>query len=139
MSGEALSFVMYGQPIGKASVRVVEHRAFMPTKTRNYMDMLGLIAKKAVREQHWEKTDRPVGLYVQSFYRIPKGKSKRWKAEALAGQILPTVKPDYDNILKIIGDSCTDIVYLDDKQICDGRNVKKYSEEPRVVVEFFRL
>ena len=46
----------------------------------------------------------------------------------------PTLKPDYDNIAKIIADSLNGIAYRDDAQIVDGYVRKFYSDKPRVVV-----
>ena len=35
-------------------------------------------------------------------------------------------KPDYDNFAKIIGDSLTGIIWVDDAQIFDGRVIKEF-------------
>jgi Holliday junction resolvase RusA-like endonuclease len=35
-------------------------------------------------------------------------------------------KPDYDNFAKIIGDSLTGVIWIDDAQIFDGRVIKEF-------------
>jgi Holliday junction resolvase RusA-like endonuclease len=61
--------------------------------------------------------DGPVWLGVKAYLPIPQSKSKGWKAEALAGVVRPTTKPDLDNLLKQIKDCMTGIMWLDDKQV----------------------
>lgn len=52
----------------------------------------------------------------------------------LQGKILPTKKPDCDNIAKIICDALNGVAYDDDKQIVALKVTKIYSDEPRVIV-----
>ena len=52
----------------------------------------------------------------------------------LQGKILPTKKPDCDNIAKIICDALNGVAYDDDKQIVALKVTKIYSAEPRVLV-----
>jgi Holliday junction resolvase RusA-like endonuclease len=56
----------------------------------------------------------------------------------MAGDILPIVKPDADNIIKIICDGLNTVAYKDDKQIIDIYFTKKYSDRPRVEVEIYK-
>lgn len=52
----------------------------------------------------------------------------------LAGIIRPTIKPDVDNIAKVILDSLNGLAYKDDKQIVFCAISKWYGENPRVEV-----
>ena len=52
----------------------------------------------------------------------------------LCGRILPTKKPDVDNVAKIILDGLNCIAWDDDTQVVDLSVSKYYSEEPRVSV-----
>jgi Holliday junction resolvase RusA-like endonuclease len=79
-------------------------------------------------------TDRPVALLVHSFRPIPQSWSNRDKEAALAGAILPTPRPDWDNYGKIT-DALNKIVWDDDSQVCDGRVIKRYSERPALRIE----
>lgn len=49
-------------------------------------------------------------------------------------EILPTVKPDTDNIAKSILDSLNGIAYLDDKQVVNLQVEKYYAETSSVSV-----
>ena len=46
----------------------------------------------------------PVALGMRAFLPIPKSKSKKWQAAAMAGEIRPITKPDTDNLVKQITD-----------------------------------
>lgn len=48
--------------------------------------------------------------------------------------MIPTKKPDSDNIAKIICDSLNGIAYHDDSQIVELYICKSYSENPKVIV-----
>lgn len=61
--------------------------------------------------------------------------SKKKRAAMLAGEILPTKKPDYDNIEKIISDALNGVAFYDDAQIVSSGLIKVYGEIPRVEVE----
>ena len=52
----------------------------------------------------------------------------------LNGHILPTKKPDADNVAKIILDGLNHIAWDDDTQVVDMMVIKRYSEEPFVAV-----
>lgn len=66
----------------------------------------------------------------------------QWKGAPLEGDVTVTIvhywkgkrKRDIDNYLKLIGDSMTDIVYLDDSQIVELHVYKKTGDENKVLV-----
>jgi Holliday junction resolvase RusA-like endonuclease len=61
----------------------------------------------------------PLLLGVKAYLPIPKSKSKKWQAAALAGEIRPTTKPDLDNCIKNLKDVCKGVFWLDDKQVVE--------------------
>ena len=75
-----------------------------------------------------------VRLSVFSIYPIPKSASKAKKTAMADGRILPTVKPDVDNVLKLIMDALNGVAYLDDKQVVDARCAKMYADNPCTIV-----
>jgi len=77
---------------------------------------------------------RPIALLVHSFIPIPPSWSKREQEEAIAGAILPTSKPDWDNYGKIT-DALNGVVWRDDGQVADGRVIKRYSTDPALRIE----
>ena len=52
----------------------------------------------------------------------------------IAGDIVPTKKPDFDNIQKIICDALNGVAYHDDSQIVKADIEKVYSTTPHVEV-----
>ena len=50
------------------------------------------------------------------------------------GEIFPTVKPDCDNIIKIVCDALNGLAYRDDSQVVAVTCQKKYGVEPAVHV-----
>jgi len=81
----------------------------------------------------------PVVLEVDIYVAVPKSKSKKWKAAALAGEIRPTTKPDIDNIIKSAADGLNLIVWIDDSQIVQLQTAKFYSDAPRLEIAVRKL
>jgi len=75
----------------------------------------------------------PVALGIRAFLPVPKSKSKKWRAAALAGEIRPITKPDTDNLVKQIKDCAKGIFWVDDKQVVEylAPFGKWYGEPPR--------
>jgi Holliday junction resolvase RusA-like endonuclease len=71
----------------------------------------------------------PIHLIARVYLPIPKSKGRKWKADALAGIILPTVKPDCSNLIKHLEDVMNGVFFEDDKQIV-RENVEKYYGDP---------
>lgn len=76
----------------------------------------------------------PVALMVHSFRAIPKSWSTTDQERALAANIRPTSRPDWDNFGKIT-DALNLIVWHDDSQVVDGRSLKYYSDRPALRIE----
>lgn len=125
-------FVIPGAPEGKARPRFTGRGvAYTPAKTRAY--------ETRVREA-WEALGEqpfPGAVVVRcyAYYPIPKSGTKKATLQKLANLILPTKKPDWDNIGKIVCDALNGLAWADDSQVTDGRVIKRYAAEPRVVVE----
>lgn len=64
--------------------------------------------------------DGPVVLGVRAYLPIPKSKPRKWREEAQAGRIRPTVKPDLDNLLKHVKDCLTQCRYWTDDRMVVG-------------------
>lgn len=52
----------------------------------------------------------------------------------LSGKIRPTIKPDWDNVGKLIADALNGVAYYDDKYVVDGMARKFYAEIPHIDV-----
>ena len=80
----------------------------------------------------------PLLLGVRAYLPLPKSKPKAWLAQARAGLVRPTVKPDLDNLIKQVKDCLTQMgVWEDDKNVVEylPGTGKYYSTEPRWEIE----
>lgn len=131
-----LDFIVYGAPQGKGRPRVGkigQHvRMFTPQKTLAYEGLVAHCGAQAMANR--PLIDGPVELRLLIDVQIPASWSKKKQAQALAGEVLPTTKPDVDNVIKAIGDGLNGVVWKDDVQITDIITRKRYSEKPQVRV-----
>jgi len=105
--GELLLEVVFpGEPVGKGRPRVALHggkaRAYTPAKTKAWEAHAGLVLKDHLRV-HPELRDALLGsgpLAVE----IEAVKARR-RADKGRGRIVRTVKPDLDNVIKIVLDA----------------------------------
>lgn len=131
-----IDFIVYGAPQGKGRPRVGkvgQHvRMFTPQKTLAYEGLVAHCGSVAMAGR--PLIEGPVELRMFIDVQIPASWSKKKQAQALAGEILPTTKPDVDNVIKAIGDGLNGVVWRDDVQITDIITRKRYSEKPQVRV-----
>ena len=69
---------------------------------------------------------------------VPASWSARKTQKALAGRIVPTGKPDWDNFAKLAGDALNKIVWRDDSLIVLGQGMKVYSATPMLRVSVWK-
>lgn len=130
-------FVIYGLPKGKGRPQFTtingHTRAITPEATVNYENLVKM-------EYHAQLGDYSIPpktmifALIDAFLPIPNSISNKKREQMIAGTIRPIIKPDYDNVGKIVCDSLNKIAYYDDSAIVDGRVRKFYSEKPRVEV-----
>lgn len=135
-----------GDPVGKGDpksriVRPADGKMFVMHYTdpdeRSYADGLRASAIDAMRGK--ETLDGPLELLVFAFYPVPKSWTQAEKDMASVDVRRPTVKPDWDNVGKILDalnpyrDEKTGIrvpiVWRDDACVVDGRVVKLYAKK----------
>lgn len=122
-----------GKPLGKQRPRVLKTGvAYTPKQTVNYE----AVVKALYIEKHGTEKpfDGPVAIRITAFHQIPKSTSKRRRLAMANGKLRPTIRPDIDNIVKIITDALNGVAYLDDKQIVECTVVKWYAENATVWV-----
>lgn len=81
----------------------------------------------------------PVAVRVAFVVAIPKGKPRAWREAAAAGRILPTSKPDWDNLAKLVSDALNGLAWADDAEVARAEVVKVYGAEPCTLVEWWQL
>ena len=81
--------------------------------------------------------DEALSLEVEAFVPVPASWSDLKANDALAGRIVPTGKPDWDNYGKIC-DALNGIVWRDDSLVVAGQVIKAYSATPCLRVSVWR-
>jgi Holliday junction resolvase RusA-like endonuclease len=83
-----------------------------------------------------------LGLRVIAYMPIPESRSAKNKAAAIAGDIMPITRPDFENIAMIDGMNLDrhkrPIVWGDDAHIVSAQVLKIYHERPRLRFEVYR-
>ncbi len=125
---EPIVITLAGTPTGKGRPRFSRKsgHAYTPEKTRTYEDNLAYIAQAAMHGR--ELYSGPLSVYVLAIFPVPASWSNKKRAQALAGSVRPTCKPDADNLLKVL-DAFNGIVWHDDKQIVNASILKRYGEK----------
>lgn len=133
-----VQFLIPGEPVGKGRPRFTKSGyAYTPPKTASYEETVRFCYINTVRKQ-FENTmfaeKVPLKATIYAFFKIPSSWSKKKIKQAANGEILPVVKPDADNIAKIILDSLNGLAYKDDSQVIECTVIKKYSKVGHVSV-----
>lgn len=127
-----ISFSLAGAPRGKERVKTAaDGHSYTPERTVSFEGRLAYAAQIAMAGR--PPLDGPLALHVVMFMAVPASKPAKWRAAALRGEILPTVKPDWDNGGKLT-DALNLIVWVDDKQVVSSTVDKFYSDRPRTIV-----
>lgn len=126
-----IHFTVPGPPVGKARPRVVRTKAgrsmsFTPDKIVAYEELVRLRFAESLQGQPFQPLEGALRIKIFAGYPVPKSTSKKHRAAMLAGVELPTKKPDWDNIGKIICDALNGVAYKDDAQIVKSEFVKRY-------------
>lgn len=67
------------------------------------------------------------------FMPIPVSWSKSKKESAIRGDVLPTTKPDIDNLAKCVLDALNGIAYRDDNQVVRLESSKFYGDPATLI------
>lgn len=126
-------FVVPGPPRGKGVARVTRFGSFTPAKTKAEMEAVKYIALAAMAGR--APFAGPVAMRLCAYVGVPASWSRKNREAALAGTTRPCVKPDFDNICKLVCDGLKRVVWLDDTQVVEAVVWKRYDANPRVVVE----
>jgi Holliday junction resolvase RusA-like endonuclease len=111
---------------GKGRPRLTRNgHAFTDEKTRNYENLVKLLAMQAMEKAGATVTDKPVKATINAHFEIPKSYTKKKVQAIINGEIKPA-KPDIDNVIKSIFDGCNKIVFNDDVQIYELTATKSY-------------
>ncbi len=137
----SIKIELAGPPIGKGRPRFRIARtasgkqfvsAYTDAQTREYEARLASAAYKVMGGI--PPLEEPLAVEIIAFMPVPESWSGRKQDMALAGEFVPTGRPDIDNLSKTI-DALNKIVWRDDSLIVDLHVWKFFSTEPRLVIE----
>jgi len=135
-----VSFTVPGEPIGKgrprATTRAGHAALYTPKKTANYESLIAHAAYQAMAGAVPLECACQVQLSIT--VGVPASWSKKKQAAALLGEVLPTKKPDTDNVVKAVFDGMNGVVWRDDVQAVDLFVRKRYGSSPGVLVRVSR-
>jgi Holliday junction resolvase RusA-like endonuclease len=143
---ETLFVCVPGDPVGKGRPRVrmmggagkkPVPMLYTPKETVEYEQRVAHEAAMSMRGA--ELFAGPVEMKLQIFMPIPASYTKAKKAAARLGKLVPTKKPDLDNILKAICDAFNGVVWIDDTQVVDCHVTKRFGDNPCVMVQVTAL
>lgn len=125
-----MNLTIYGKPQPKERPRVYKGHGITPTRTKNYE------AKVAAewRANYPKPLEGDIRVYITFYMPIPISWSKAKKERAEREIIRPSVRPDIDNLVKIILDGLNGVAFADDKQVVEITAAKYYSAEPRTAI-----
>jgi Holliday junction resolvase RusA-like endonuclease len=133
----SIAFDIPGAPIGKGRPRVGRvnghARLHTPEKTAAYEGLVALAGRQAMAGRGL--ITGPVAVVLDIRLVVAESWSKKRQTAALVGEILPTKKPDIDNVEKAIFDGLNGVVWKDDVQVVDVVKRKRFAATPGVSVE----
>lgn len=132
-----IAFTVPGQPQGKGRAKIVKIGGFSrmatPAKTVAYEGLIAHAAAIALAGR--PMFDGPVRVVLEIDCQVPASWSQKKQRQALAGDLMPTTKPDVDNVVKAVFDGCNAVIWRDDVQVTDLVLRKRYSATPCVRVQ----
>lgn len=131
-----IKFTVPGIPVAKARPRVTKKRTYTPVKTKNYESLVQWEFKSKYKDK---PLTGPIRIDILLYMLIPKHTSKIRTRRKVAGEILPTKQPDWDNMAKSITDALNGLAYKDDNQIVEAHVYKYFSDDPRAEVEISKI
>ena len=132
---DAIEITLPGLPRGKGRPRFAKRGKFVKVytdeQTQSYEGALRLAGSIAMAGR--EPLVCALSLEMVAVFPIPASWSKRKQADAVAGAIRPTGRPDCDNIMKVC-DGLNAIVWKDDAQIVRATITKRYGTTPELSI-----
>lgn len=114
-------FRIEGEPVAWARARLATTDAgpqFVTAKPQRqhgrFIHQLGALAMRGR-----PPADGAVAVAVMVWRSMPKRFTKAQRADAAAGRLRPTQKPDADNFAKLVKDALNGVAWVDDAQVVD--------------------
>jgi Holliday junction resolvase RusA-like endonuclease len=121
-----IQFKIDGPVRGKGRPRFGNGRTFTDKKTMTAEAIIATACQSVMTDR--KPLTGALLLSLRIFKAVPKSWSKKKRAEALGGDLLPTSRPDLDNIVKLVADALNGIAYADDAQITELDVKRMYAD-----------
>ena len=132
-----INFKVDGAAVPKQRPRISGRRAYTPKRTKDYEGRV-LTAFRSSYSGFYPAfgKDVPVRICISVIQEIPKSWSKKKRAQAEIGEIVPLSRNgDVDNIAKSILDALNGFAYEDDCQVTTLIITKQYGVKPCAEVQ----
>jgi Holliday junction resolvase RusA-like endonuclease len=132
-----IALTIPGEPQGKQRPRVSKFGTYTPKKTVNYETYIKELF--AIKYPNFIPLEGPLKMELYIYVLIPSSASKKKIRLMENGELLPTKRPDVDNIEKLVFDALEKLAYKNDSQICRVTKIKDYSRRPRLEITILEL
>jgi len=146
MSSGEVTFTVKGTPVAKGrprsftfadktgKTRIGHHT---PKKTVTYEGLVHATAVQAMGAR--EPFTGPVQMIVRMAF-LPSESWPKWKKQlVVSNMVMPTGKPDIDNVVKAVKDAIKGVVYMDDSQVVRAGLIKEYGPYAEINVKVKQL
>lgn len=106
---------------------------YLPSQSAKEQSTIRWYAQKAMGNR--PPIDCPFELKFAAYLAVPASWSRKKQAAALNDELRPGHRPDLSNLVKQCEDAMNKICYRDDSLITDCALFKRYSTNPRIVIE----
>jgi len=136
MTAQPITVSLLGEPVAFARMRIAARTGahFVPAPQRNAMAALRIEAANTMLQMGAAVLDEPVLVELLAELPIPASWSKKKRAAAVLGLVLPATRPDLDNLYKLTADAFNGVVFRDDSLVVRVVMQKVYGLQPKLVV-----
>ena len=140
--GAVIAFTVLGRPVPLDRPRIFRGRNVTTERCRDAKSVMAWCARQAQKTQSriLDPWSGPVRLECTFVFGAPKTWPK-WKRALVAGGVLVphTARPDTSNLVKLVEDALSGVLYRDDAQVCEyGATLKVWGllDETRIRLTF---
>lgn len=130
--------VVSGEPVAqgrpKFSTIGGHARAVDPAKSREYKQIVSVMARQKMEQEGIPLMEGPLLLTVRVNRIPPKSMGKKRGAQAADENWGITTKPDLDNYVKLVSDALNGVVFADDSQVVEIRASKRFAHTPGIEI-----
>lgn len=114
---KSIKFTVPGNPFGKQRPKFARMgtytKTYTPKETTQHEKQVETCFLEVARGRRFKEKE-PLDIRIIAYYPIPQSTSKKRHKEMLEHRIRPTVKPDLDNVAKLIYDALNGVAWHDD-------------------------